>query len=147
MGVRWSSVGLAPAYETFAGCAEVLAGILLIIPGTTMLGAMGCLADSIQIFTLNMTYDVPVKLFSFHLILMCLFLLAPELRRLADFLVLNRAPGASAQTALLATRRANRISVSAQISFGILLLGANAYGSWSQWHQRGGGAPKSALYG
>jgi uncharacterized membrane protein YphA (DoxX/SURF4 family) len=147
MGVLWASVGASPAYETFAGSAEVLAGILLIIPRTTTLGALVCLADSIQIFTLNMTYDVPVKLFSFHLILMCLFLLAPELRRLADFFVLNRAPGASAQTALFATRRANRISVAAQISFGILLLGANAYGSWSQWHQRGGGAPKSALYG
>ena len=147
MGVLWSSVGLAPAYETFAGCAEVLAGILLIIPGTTMLGAMVCLADSIQIFTLNMTYDVPVKLFSFHLILMCLFLLAPEFQRLADFFFLNRAPGPSTQPSLFVTRRANRISLAVQIVFGMLLLGMNAYGSWSLWHTYGGGAPRSALYG
>ncbi len=147
MGVLWSSVGASPAYETFAGCAEVLAAILLIIPGTTMLGALVCLADSIQIFTLNMTYDVPVKLFSFHLILMCLFLLAPEFRRLADFFFLNRPPGSSTQPALFITRRANRISVVAQITFGMLLLGTNAYGSWSEWHLRGGAAPRSALYG
>ena len=57
-----------PAYEIFAGSAEVLAGILLIIPATATLGALVCLADCIQIFTLNMTYDVPVKLFSFHLL-------------------------------------------------------------------------------
>jgi hypothetical protein len=147
MGVLWSSVGSAPAYETFAGCAEVLAGILLIIPDTTMLGAMVCLADSIQIFTLNMTYDVPVKLFSFHLILMCLFLLAPEFQRLADFFFLNRAPGPSTQPSLFVTRRANRISLAVQIVFGMLLLGMNAYGSWSLWHTFGGGAPRSALYG
>src|ERR1700690_2118419 len=147
MGVLWASVGAAPAYETFAGCAEVLAGILLIIPGTTMLGAMICLADSIQIFTLNMTYDVPVKLFSFHLVLMCLFLLAPEFRRLADFFFLNRVPGPAPQYSLFVTRRANRISLVAQIIFGMLLLGTNAYGSWSDWRLRGGGGPRSALYG
>src|ERR1019366_2675581 len=100
MGVLWSSVGSAPAYETFAGCAEVLAGILRIIPDTPMLGAMVCLADSIQIFTLNMTYDVPVKLFSFHLILMCLFLLAPEFQRLADFFFLNCARRCSPMAAV-----------------------------------------------
>jgi uncharacterized membrane protein YphA (DoxX/SURF4 family) len=147
MGVLWSSVGASPAYETFAGCAEVLAGILLIIPRTTMLGAMVCLADSIQIFTLNMTYDVPVKLFSFHLILMCLFLLALEFRRLADFFFLNRVPGPSTQSSLFVTRRANRISLAVQIIFGMLLLGMNTYGSWSDWYKYGGGAPKSTLYG
>jgi hypothetical protein len=94
-----------------------------------------------------MTYDVPVKLFSFHLILMCLFLLAPEFRRLADFFVLNRIPGPSMRAPLFKTRRANRIAVAAQIVFGMCLLAANAYSSWSMWHSYGGGAPKSALYG
>ena len=147
MGVLWSSIGASPAYEMFAGSAELLAGILLIIPATATLGALVCLADCIQVFTLNMTYDVPVKLLSFHLILMCLFLLAPEFRRLADFFVLNRAPGLSTQHSLLRTRRANRIAVGAQIVFGLCLLGANIYSSWSVWHSFGGGAPKSALYG
>ncbi len=147
MGVLWSSVGASPAYEIFAGSAEVLAGILLIIPATATLGALVCLADCIQIFTLNMTYDVPVKLFSFHLLLMSVFLLAPELRRLADFFVLNRVPGPSKQAPLFATRRANRIAVAAQIVFGMCLLGMNVYASWSLWHSYGGGAPKSVLYG
>jgi hypothetical protein len=147
MGVLWSSIGASPAYEMFAGSAEVLAGILLIIPATAMLGALVCLADCIQVFTLNMTYDVPVKLFSFHLILMCLFLLAPGLRRLADFFVLNRVPGPSTRPPLFKTRRANRIAVAAQIVFGLCLLGANVYSSWRLWHTYGGGAPQSPLYG
>jgi uncharacterized membrane protein YphA (DoxX/SURF4 family) len=67
MGVLWSSIGASPAYEIFTGCAETLAGILLIVPRTAMLGALVCLADMIQIFMLNMTYDLPVKLLSFHL--------------------------------------------------------------------------------
>ena len=84
-GALWSSVGASPAYEVFAGSAELLAGILLIFPRTATLGAVMALADMIQVFTLNMTYDVPVKLFSFHLIMYSLFLLAPEMRRLVTF--------------------------------------------------------------
>ena len=51
--------------------------MLLFIPRPAA-GRAGRLAATMQIFTLNMTYDVPVKLFSFHLILMSLFLLAPD---------------------------------------------------------------------
>lgn len=67
MGVLWFSVGASPAYEMFGGAAEMLGGILLFFARTSTFGALVCLADLTQIFMLNMTYDVPVKLFSFHL--------------------------------------------------------------------------------
>jgi uncharacterized membrane protein YphA (DoxX/SURF4 family) len=147
MGVLWSSIGASPAYEIFAGCAEMLGGILLIFPRTTMLGALVCLADMTQVFMLNMTYDVPVKLLSFHLLLMALFLLAPDFQRLADFFFRDRTVGRSTQPQLFHTRRANRIALVAQIVFGIWLLGMNAYGGWTAWYTYGGGRPKSPLYG
>jgi uncharacterized membrane protein YphA (DoxX/SURF4 family) len=147
MGVLWSSIGASPAYQIFAGCAEMLGGILLIFPRTTTLGALVSLADMTQVFLLNMTYDVPVKLFSFHLLLMAVFLLAPEFERLADFFFRNRTAGPSTQAELFQTRRANRIALGAQIAFGIWLLGANAYSSWSGWYTYGGGRPRSPLYG
>jgi hypothetical protein len=147
MGVLWSSVGASPAYEIFTGFAEMLGGILLIAPRTTMLGALVCLADTTQVFMLNMTYDVPVKLFSFHLVLMALFLVAPEFQRLADFFFRNRTVAPSAQPQLFQTRRANRIAIAAQIVFGIWMVGTAAYGGWGDWHTYGGGRPKSPLYG
>src|SRR5262249_59191874 len=70
MGVLWASVGASPGYEICSGCVETLGGILLFIPRTATLGALICLANMTQVFVLNMTYDVPVKLFSFQLILM-----------------------------------------------------------------------------
>jgi hypothetical protein len=147
-GLLWRSIGASPAYEIFAGCAEVLGGVLLIVPRTTMLGALVCLADMTEVWMLNMTYDVPVKLFSFHLLLLALFLLAPEWQRLADFAFRNRAVGSSAQPQLFNTRRANRIALSAQIVLGVWLLGMNAYSGWTNWHtDDGGGHPKSPLYG
>jgi hypothetical protein len=147
MGVLWSSIGASPAYEIFAGSAETLAGMLLIFPRTAMLGALVCLADMTQVFMLNMTYDVPVKLFSFHLILMALFLLVPEFQRLADFLFRNRSVGPSTQPPLFYTRRASRIALASQILFGLWLLGMNVYNGWIAWHMYGGGRPKSPLYG
>jgi hypothetical protein len=147
MAVLWSSIGASPAYEIFTGCAEVLGGILLIVPRTTLLGAVVCLADMTQVFALNMTYDVPVKLFSFHLLLMALLLLAPEFERLTDFFIRNRSVGPSAQPELFGASRANRIALAAQLAFGIWLLGMNGHNGWTDWYKYGGGRPKSPLYG
>ena len=147
MGVLWYSIGASRPYEIFTGCAELLAGVLLFIPATATLGALVALACTIQIFTLNMTYDVPVKLFSFHLILMSLFLLAPDCRRLLNVLVLNRTAGPSTVPALGRTRRAIRIGVIAQVVFGVYIVGMNMSESVEGWKEYGGGAPKSPLYG
>jgi len=147
MGVLWSSIGAAPAYETFAGCAEMLGGILLIFPRTTLLGALVCVADMTQVFMLNMTYDVPVKQLSFLLLMLALFLLAPELTRLADFFLRNRAVAPPTRPQLFQTRRANRIALGAQVAFGVWLLGMNGYSGWIDWHSYGGGRDKSPLYG
>jgi hypothetical protein len=147
MGVLWASIGASPAYEMFAGSAELLAGVLLIFPRTSMLGALVCLADMTQVFTLNMTYDVPVKLLSLHLWLMALFLLAPELKRLTDFFLLNRTATPSTQLPIFGTPRANRIAFIVQLLIGVWLIGMNTYGGWRGWKEYGGGAPKSPLYG
>ena len=91
--------------------------------------------------------NVPVKLFSFHLILMSLVLLAPDFHRLANLFLLNRPAGPSTQPALFASRRGNRIALTAQIMFGVVLLGMNVYGSVSAWSTYGPGHIRSALFG
>ncbi len=147
MGVLWAFVGSSRPYEIFVGCAELLGGILLIFPRTTLLGALVCLIDMTQVFALNMTYDVPVKLFSFHLLLLALFLLAPDLPRLGRFFFLNRTTEASPPSLLFASRRGNHFALAAQVMVGFCLLAANASGAWSNWSVYGGGRPKSELYG
>jgi hypothetical protein len=131
----------------FAGCAELAAGILLFVPGLATLGALICLLDVIQILVLNMTYDVPVKLFAFHLILMSLVLLAPETSRLANVLVLDRTANPSRQPTLLSGGRANWVALAVQLVFGAYLVGMNTYGVAQGWKRYGGGAPTSPLYG
>jgi len=147
MGVLWSSIGASPAYEMFAGSAELFGGLLLLFPRTTTFGALVCMADMTQVFMLNMTYDVPVKLLSFHLFLLAFFLVVPDLRRVIDFFFLNRTAAPSTQFPIFATPRANRIAFYAQLLFSIWLIGMNAYSARLSWFKYGGGHPKSVLYG
>jgi len=133
MGVLWYSVGASPGWERFAGSMEIAAAVLLFVPRLSLLGAMVCFADAVQIFTLNMTYDVPVKLFSFHLIAMAIFLMAPEIPRFTRAL-LTRVPGGT-------------LLVAAQVVLAAYYIGNEVYQANRSWHTFGGGAPKPALYG
>jgi uncharacterized membrane protein YphA (DoxX/SURF4 family) len=147
MGVLWASIGASPAYEIFTGCAETLGGILVLLPRTAVLGALVCLADVVEVFVLNMTYDVPVKLFAFHLILFSLYLLAPEWPRLRDFFLRERAVGPSAQPPLFRSARANRAASWALVLYVGYLLAMNVRSARSAWTEFGGGAPRPAYYG
>ena len=147
MGVLWDSIGASPGYEIFAGCAELLGGILLLFPRTTLFGELVCLADMVQVFMLNMTYDVPVKLLSFHFILMSLVLLAPHARRLVNFFFGNHQVQPFTEPAIGRTQKTARLALALQAALGLWLLGANAYNSWKSWYLFGGGRPKSVLYG
>ena len=146
-GLLWTSIGGSQWYQIFTGCAELLAGFLLLVPRTALLGALVCLADMTQVFVLNLTYDIGLKQFAFHLILMTMFLLAPDLERLANLFFRDCAVSAPTEPALWRTHRADRLALSAQILFGIYLLGMFTYISQSRWYAEGGGSPRSPLYG
>lgn len=147
MTVLWASIGASPAYEISVGCAELAGGIFLLFPRTTTFGTLVCLADALQVFLLNMSYDVPVKLLSFNLILFAAVLLAPDAGRLADVLFLNRATAPASAPSLFASARANGIALALQIVFGICLLGTNLRVFLHENRTAGPGRPKPALYG
>jgi uncharacterized membrane protein YphA (DoxX/SURF4 family) len=153
MGVLWTSMGAAPAYQTFTGALELLAGILLFVPRLAVLGALLALGMSTQVFALNMAYDVPVKLFSFHLMVMALVILAPELRRLAAVLVLERGVEAPDRPPLLASRRGRQVLLGAQLALGAWVVighvGSNVR-MWldrPEWLETRAGQPDSPFYG
>ena len=147
MGVLWTKIGASPMYEVFTGVAELFMAVLLFIPGLTTVGALVGLADTTQIWVLNMTYDVPVKLFSFHLMLMCMVLLAPDARRLATFLILKRPAEPPAERPLFKNRIGRRIAIAAQLAFGAWMV----WGAYSSSKVAYGNSPSVAarppLYG
>jgi len=90
MRLLWTFMGASPAYQRFTGLAELLGGVLLLVPRTVLLGALVGIVDMVMVVMLNLCYDVPVKIMSFHYLVMGLLLLAPDLRRLADVFLFNR---------------------------------------------------------
>jgi hypothetical protein len=91
MGMLWTFIGCSPAYQIFCGAMEVLAGLLLFFRRTLLLGALVSIGVMLQVFVLNMCYDVPVKIFSFFLLLCAIYLSTPFLRQVYAFFIENKA--------------------------------------------------------
>lgn len=142
----WTSVGAAPAYQMFTGWAELLGGVLLLVGPLTMVGALLCLADMSQVLTLNLSYDIGLKITSLHLVFLAVFLLVPDAKRLYSF-ALGRATRASRECGLFADRRANRVAAAAQVALGLYLITVQGLLNVAYWNALGGGAARSALYG
>lgn len=141
-GVLWSQVSVSQPYEIALGVAELLAGVLLLVPRATAAGALLCAVDMTQVLLLNMTYDIRLKTVSSQFLLLSLFLLAPHLRRLSTVLFSDRATAAVRHVSLFDSARANRIALVAQVVVGLLLLGMTGAQNWRQWRQ-----PTPELYG
>jgi hypothetical protein len=145
--VLWLQVGSSYPYEIALGAVELAAGALLFWPRTATLGALIALVSMAQVFLINMTFDVSVKILSFHLLVLALVLLAPHAQRLANMLVLQRPSPPATQPALFTTSRANKAATAIQIGLGAWMLAGSVLISGLDWFHHGGGRPKPELYG
>ncbi|MFY9708641.1 MAG: hypothetical protein WAK88_00555 [Candidatus Cybelea sp.] len=145
MGLLWTFMGMSRAYNFFAGSAEMLAGILLVIPRFTTLGALLCVAVMSNVFMLNMSYDVPVKLFSFHLLVAALILAGPDFANMAEFFVFKRTARLTIDRPFFSNRRLNLAGLILQLLFAAFLVGTDLIGDFSYLQNEG--ANRSVLYG
>ena len=90
MGLMWKFMGYSETYSIFTGLLELVGGLFLLSRYTKVLGGLLVFGIMFNVFMLNMSYDVPVKLFSFHLCLISLFILIPDFKSITDFFLLNR---------------------------------------------------------
>ncbi|GAB2549709.1 DoxX family protein [Nocardia heshunensis] len=146
MGVLWTQVGVSPVYESLLGTAEILGGLLLLLPRTQLAGVLLSLVSMAQVWVLNMTFDVPVKLLSFHLMLLCLVLLVPEAPRLTALLT-GRAAGPAATPQPFRTRRSLRVAAVAQVLLAVWFAAGYAWIGTDNWRETHGASARSELYG
>jgi hypothetical protein len=118
----WWFVGASPTFESITGLAELAAGLLLLFPRTTLLGALLATADMATVFALNLGYDVPVKVYSFHLLLLSILLVLPHRRRLANLFLLNRKVEPAAETPLFRNPSLHRAAQLAVVALGIFFV-------------------------
>lgn len=90
MNVLWAFMATSQAYTMFAGFGEILAGLLIVWRRTALLGAAVSLGVMTNVLMLNISYDVPVKLYSSHLVMASILVLMPDAERLINIFLLNR---------------------------------------------------------
>ncbi len=90
MNVLWAFMGASRPYTIFAGLGEVTGALLLIWRRTSVLGAMITFGVMVNVMVLNYCYDVPVKIYSTHLVMMAVMIILPEAPRLLNVFLLNR---------------------------------------------------------
>jgi uncharacterized membrane protein YphA (DoxX/SURF4 family) len=141
----WMFMGASPPYQIFTGLAELLGGVLLLVPRTTLFGALMVCADMTMVLMLNLCYDVPAKINSFHYLIMALILVAPDARRLLDALVLNRTVEPAEPKPLFQRKNIDRATQALFLVFGLYLIGFSVVEGIERYKSRN--PPKPPLYG
>ncbi|GAA4275648.1 hypothetical protein [Aquimarina mytili] len=90
MGLLWNFMEYSNTYTRFSGIVEVLVGVLLLYRRTVVFGSLILIGIMLNVFMMNMSYDIPVKSYSIVLIVMGIFILAPDIKRILEFFVLNK---------------------------------------------------------
>ena len=146
MGLAWTYVGYSEGFNLFTGLGEAVGGFLLLFRRTKVLGGFVSFAVVSNIVVINYCYDIPVKLFSTNLLLMVVFILSPDLKRIFNFLFLNKATS----PVNLSTPFSKHKYQQAAAVFKILLIGYVLYANIERYfgpQEWGDRAPKPPLYG
>ena len=95
MRFSWLFIGYSTPYQVFSGAMEVIAGLLLLWRKTATFGVLLAIAVFTNVFMLNMAYDIPVKLYSLHLLLFSILLSIHDCRRIINFFINSQSTQAS----------------------------------------------------
>ncbi|WP_044102398.1 DoxX family protein [Neolewinella persica] len=147
MRLVWTFMGSSATYTIFAGASETLAGILLLFRRTRTVGALLAFGVMFNVFMLNMSYDIPVKLFSLQLVVISVYIAARHWRRLYTFFLTEQAVPAPSTRSLVSSNRAWWVLVAVQVLFGGFVIISQFKGAKEGRDQYGVGSPRSALYG
>ena len=91
MTMLWTLLGSNPGYERVCGAMETLCAVLLLFRRTALMGALLSLVVMSNVVLFNYFFDVPVKLYATNLLLMCVVLVAPDVRAMWDFFLSRKA--------------------------------------------------------
>ncbi|MEP7010315.1 MAG: hypothetical protein ABJC13_08355 [Acidobacteriota bacterium] len=145
-GFFWSFMAASVAYKVFSGLAEMLGGFLLVFRRTALLGALVGVGVFTHVVVLNFCYDVPLKLFSSHLLVLAVFIVLPDLRRLANLFVFGRPVEAAPARPYVEKKWLRWARPALPMIFILAFAVAPLLQARERW-QRLGQAPKRPLYG
>jgi hypothetical protein len=140
-------MGYSFGYTFFSGLMEVIGGLLLFYRKTTALGALITIGVMTNVVMLNFCYDVPVKIFSLHLVIFGILLLVPNAKAVFDFFILNKSTILSDYYFPVAFAQYKReiIIIKSLLIGGFVLVFVVM--SFQRMQKYGDNSPQSPLYG
>jgi hypothetical protein len=136
MMMLWTLIGLNPVYEMICGAAEMVAGVLILFRRTALLGTLLTAFLTTNIVLYNFCYDVPVKIYAAHLLLMSLALLVPWTPALVNFFILHKPCAPSGGWTRPARRYGLRIETVATAVVLIFTLVLACQDLWKGYHRQ-----------
>ena len=88
MGLAWTFLGFSKGYNIFMGLSELMC-LFLLFRRTQTFGLIITLAVTLNVFLINIFYDIPLKIITAHLVICTLFLLFHDLKKLYAFFFKN----------------------------------------------------------
>ena len=147
MGLAWTFLGYSRAYNYFMGIAEAGGGLLLLFRRTAIFGVLLSMIVTGNIVAINFCFDVPVKLYSSTLLLMSLFILAPEVTRLYHFFFQRKTISLKAHAFTFQTRWKRITAYLIKAVFILYVVITLTKQGINNMKEYGDDAPKPGLYG
>ena len=147
MGLLWVFMASSTLYTMFSGAVEVAGALCLLFRRTATLGALIVFGAMVNVTMLNFAYDVPVKIFSIYLLLMTAYIAAPDVRRLVDVLLLNRATTPRSVRPLFANRWVNYTALGAGALCAGFIVYSNVTGGLASLRGAQDARAAATLYG
>ena len=142
----WNFMGVAPGYQMVTGTTEIIAALLLFNRRTIALGCIVALVVLINVVSLNIFYNVVVKLFSMQLLLYTFFLLYPYLRRLFRLFFTGQSVSLAMRNYQLRSPGKNRALTAVLVGVPLILLTIGGVGIIQRYHRHAANARRQKYY-
>jgi uncharacterized membrane protein YphA (DoxX/SURF4 family) len=148
MGLAWTYIGQSKGFSAFLGWSEVACAALLFFRKTTLVGALLTLVVMGNVFIVNLCYDIPVKLFSFNLEMMALYIAFPYLKNIYQLFIKHQPALISNYYQPYFTQRGFRVGIKIlKVIVVTSALFSAVNDTLELKKQYGDNAPKPPLYG
>lgn len=141
-----SFMGISKSYKFFAGLIELIPFLLLLFRRTSTIGALIALGVLVNVLMLNIGYDIWLKLILINLILFCIFILLPDIKRLYQIFVLRQSTALTLVPAIIKNKKYKWLQYTAKF----LLIGVAAFMQVSlemRWYHERVNGPYKELVG
>ena len=103
MRFLWTFMSYSKFYTMSTGWIEVIGGVLLLFRRTTFIGTFILFISMVNVVLIDIGYDVRVKMFAIHLLLMTILLMSNDLKRITNFFFFNKPTKPSIELALFSS--------------------------------------------